>query len=87
VAEVLERLGRPLAARALEGEAQEPAFIGGSHRTLSLIDLQLEALPEEPRQTGFDALARPLAVDPDKEVGTVAGEVVAASFQFCVQVV
>jgi len=57
------------------------------YRTLGLIDLQLEVLPEKPSQTGFDALARPLAVDHDEKVVTVAGEVVAASFQFLIQVV
>jgi hypothetical protein len=78
---------RPINARTVEGKAEKRAGIGWPHRTLGLIDLQLEVLPEKPSQTGFDALARPLAVDHDEKVVTVAGEVVAASFQFLIQVV
>jgi hypothetical protein len=87
VAKVLEGLLGPIDARAVEGKAQERARIGWSYCTLALIDLQLEMLPEKPSETGFDALARPLAVDHDEEVVTVAGEAVAAPFQFLIQVV
>jgi hypothetical protein len=71
----------------VEREAQEPALVGGSDRTLGLIDLQLQVLLEKASKTGFDALPGPLAFDDDEEVVTVAGEVVAASFQFLIQVV
>jgi hypothetical protein len=52
----------------VEGKAQEPAFSGWPYRTLGLIDLQLQVLPEKPRETGFDPLARPSAFDYDEEV-------------------
>jgi hypothetical protein len=74
VAEVLERLGGPVDARAVEGKAQKHALLGGADRTLGLINLQLEVLLEKASETGFDALARPLAFDDDEKVVTVAGE-------------
>ena len=68
VAKVLERFRGPVNARPLEGKAQEPAFIGGAHRTLALIDLQLQVLLEKASDTGFEVLARPLAFDDDEKV-------------------
>jgi hypothetical protein len=85
--ESLNHLFGPVDARAVEGKAQERACSGWSHRTLALIDLQLQVMPEAPSQAGFDARARSLAVDDDEEVVPVAGEAVAASFQFLIQVV
>jgi hypothetical protein len=42
---------------------------------------------EKPRDTGFDAPARPATVDHDEEVITVAGKPVAAPYQFLIPVV
>jgi hypothetical protein len=55
-------------AGPVEGKPQEPAGIGWPHRTLGLVDLQLQVVPEKPSHTGFDALACPLTFDDDEEV-------------------
>ena len=44
-------------------------------------------LLEKPSQTGFEAVPRTPTFDYDEEVITVAGEAVAAPFQFPIQVV
>src|SRR5713101_7957792 len=87
VTKVLEGLGGPIDARALEGKPYERALLGWSHRTLGLIDLQLEVLLEKASQTGFNAFARPLAFDDDEKVVAIASESVTAPFQFLIQVV
>ena len=71
----------------MDSKAPERARLGWPYRTLGLLDLQLELGLEKASQTGFDARARPLAVDPEEEVITVPGEVVTAPFQFLIQVV
>ena len=56
MAKVLERLKGPIDGRAMEGKARERAVIGRPHRTLGLIDLQLQMLLEiqsYPRYPGY----------------------------------
>jgi hypothetical protein len=52
-----------------------------------LVDLQLEGGLEKPNQTGLDAIPCPPTLADDQKVVTAAGEVVAAPFQFLLQVV
>jgi len=87
VAKVLEGFGGPIDARALKGETQDATLIGRADRTLALINLQLEMVLEKPSQAGFEAVACALTLDDEQKVITVAGEVMAAPFQFLVQVV
>ena len=55
--EVLDRFGRPVDARPLEGKAQERAVLDRADRTLLLIELQGKLGAEKPRDAGFDAFA------------------------------
>jgi hypothetical protein len=87
VAKVLDRLGRPVDARSLEGEAQERAFLDRADRTLLLIDLQLEMGLKKAPDTGFDAVPGPLAFDDNEKIVALACEPVSASFQFLVQII
>jgi len=84
VTEVLDRRGRPVDARSLEGEAQERAVLGRANPALLLLAFQVEMGPKKPRDTGFDAFACSLTFDDDQEVLPGAGEARAASFQFLV---
>ena len=87
MAKVLERLGGPIDARAVERKAQERAFVGEADCTLALIDLQLEVVLEKASDTGFDPVARSAAFDDEEKVVALPSESVTAPFQFLIQVV
>ncbi|MGY4287216.1 hypothetical protein ACVWXO_006436 [Bradyrhizobium sp. LM2.7] len=86
--EASERLRRNAPSRLLpagEAEAQELADARLGDRALGLVDLELEALFEEPFDPGHHPLARLLTAHIDVAVIGVAHEAVAALLQLLVQ--
>ena len=52
----------------MAGKAPGRALVGWPDRPLALLALPLQVLPEKPREGGFAARARALAVDPEDQV-------------------
>src|SRR5215470_1282061 len=83
-----DRLRRDAPSRLLpacEAKAQKLADARFGDRALRLVDLQLEALFEEPFNAGHHPFARPLAAHIDVAVVGVTHEAVTALLQFLVQ--